>query len=97
MSTARSIPSSYTIDGLLGLNRDDEHKQRTKPEQEQAPGHSTDKTARGTVKFTVLALKCLKTPQLFYISQKSWEVNRADSAFSDAKMLFLLLVVPSPC
>lgn len=60
MSTSRSIPSSYTIDGLLGLNRDDEHKQRTKPEQEQAPGHSTDKTARGTVKFTVLsALKLL--------------------------------------
>ncbi|PFX22111.1 aristaless-related homeobox protein-like [Stylophora pistillata] len=29
MST-KAIPSSYTIDGLLGLNRDDEHKQSTK-------------------------------------------------------------------
>ncbi|KAJ7381401.1 hypothetical protein OS493_001535 [Desmophyllum pertusum] len=45
--SARPIPSSYTIDGLLGLNREDEHKQRTKPEQviddaRHKPGHSTD-------------------------------------------------------
>lgn len=50
--SARPIPSSYTIDGLLGLNREDEHKQRTKPEQviddaRHKPGHSTDE--RGTV------------------------------------------------
>lgn len=51
MSAARPIPSSYTIDGLLGLNRDEEHKQRTKsePVTEQAPGHSTEESERGTV------------------------------------------------
>ncbi|KAL9964843.1 hypothetical protein ACROYT_G028539 [Oculina patagonica] len=45
--SGKAIPSSYTIDGLLGLNRQDEHKQRTKQEQvideaTHKPGHSTD-------------------------------------------------------
>lgn len=47
MST-KAIPSSYTIDGLLGLNRDDEHKHRTKLERvfdeavDRKLGHSTE-------------------------------------------------------
>ena len=52
--SGKAIPSSYTIDGLLGLNRQDEHKHTTKQQQviDQAThksGHSTDKRQQGTV------------------------------------------------
>lgn len=52
--SGKAIPSSYTIDGLLGLNRQDEHKHTTKQQLviDQAThrsGHSTDKRQQGTV------------------------------------------------
>lgn len=67
--SGKAIPSSYTIDGLLGLNRQHEHKQRTKQEQvlEQVideathkPGHSTDKRLQGTV----LSARTRPAPQI---------------------------------
>lgn len=44
--SGKAIRSSYTIDGLLGLNRQDEHKHLAKPEQvideaTHKPDHST--------------------------------------------------------
>lgn len=53
MST-KAIPSSYTIDGLLGLNRDDENKHRTKLERvfdeavDRKLGHSTEERKQGS-------------------------------------------------
>lgn len=96
--TARPICSSYTIDGLLGLNRDDESKQQIKPDQvtEQAPGHSTGTTDSGTV-IEAIHFTSLQIFMPLYTSQVNWEVSRADSAFSHATMLFLVLVAPSPC
>lgn len=57
--SGKAIRSSYTIDGLLGLNRQDEHKHLAKPEQvideaTHKPDHSTrHDTEQGTV-----SLKC---------------------------------------
>jgi len=59
--SGKAIRSSYTIDGLLGLNRQDEHKHPAKPEQviDQAthkPDHSTrHDTEQGTVSLRCLA------------------------------------------
>lgn len=67
--SGKAIPSSYTIDGLLGLNRQDEHKQRTKQEQvideaTHKPGHSTDERQQGSVLSASRRLKHWDTNKL---------------------------------
>lgn len=75
MST-KAIRSSYTIDGLLGLNRDDDHKQCTKVEHvfdEAAvhkPGHSTDERKQGSVYTTSLITLHSRSNLSMYFTNK---------------------------
>jgi len=92
--SGKAIRSSYTIDGLLGLNRQDEHKHQAKPERviDQAthkPDHSTrHDTEQGIVSLPLYVYWNGWRLQHRNILQISWEVNRADDTFSHAKILF---------
>lgn len=93
--SGKAICSSYTIDGLLGLNRQDEHKHRAKPEQvideaTHKPDHSTrhDKE-QGTVSMSAsLLLTNTAGASNIETFKISWEVNRAYNTSSHAKILF---------
>ena len=95
--SGKAIRSSYTIDGLLGLNRQDEHKHRgAKPEQvideaTHKPDHSTRlNREQGTVslrRFTALLTR-LAPKTLRHFTNKAGKWTGRTSHFHMPKFYF---------